>query len=204
MQIECLWGLNLINFAATPERPGHSVPGIRPGHPSQGLCLWIGGLEEESIPEPEHCGSWHQSRIPPHSNWRSGSKWHGAWLWVCFEELRDLRVWVQRLAAQNCVLCFAVYICIKGTRICTISLTKPFLNPFPDGFKSIENSLNAAPHESAVKDGRQLEPQSVHTSAQHKRLPLLFSQSRVWSLSSYDQHTNLFRTLPCLNSVKPN
>lgn len=83
MQIECLWGLNLINFAA-PERPGRSVPGIRPGHPSQGLCLWIGGLEEESIPEPEHCGSWHQSRIPPHSNWRSGSKWHGAWLWVCF------------------------------------------------------------------------------------------------------------------------
>lgn len=96
-----------------------------------------------------------------------------------FEELRDVRVWVQRLAAQNCVLCFAVYTCIEGTRICTISLTKPFLNPFPDVFKSIENSLNAAPHESAVKDGRQLEPQSVHTSAQHKRLPLLFSQSRV-------------------------
>mmetsp|Transcript_81575 Transcript_81575/g.166182 ORF Transcript_81575/g.166182 Transcript_81575/m.166182 type:complete len:275 (+) Transcript_81575:2415-3239(+) len=35
---------------------------------TQGLCLWIGGLEEESIPEPEHCGSWHQSRIPPHES----------------------------------------------------------------------------------------------------------------------------------------
>ena len=106
---------------------------LRPGHPSRAsqprtvsLDWWTGRGEHPRT------GTLWQLASKSHTTSFQLTKWiEVAWCVALGVFLRSCAICeCGSRGWQNCILCFAVYTCIKGTKICTISLTKPFLNPF--------------------------------------------------------------------------